>query len=194
MVFKWFLNGFLNGLFGPLIVASRTSIYLQHLASIQARTSPVKFAALAQRWLGEHPGVLGLTDGASHRHPEQDRCGEEWAAFGHEEGTSFFHPSSYICSFTHMCTSFARRRDWLDGILWCVRNTQTLAWLQRLDCFAVLWMLSEYGSSFKKWVSVSRRSRESLDVFERSIHFGTTRTCRRKFSCCNGCVGGNEDF
>ena len=25
MVFKWFLNGFLNGLFGPLIVASRTS-------------------------------------------------------------------------------------------------------------------------------------------------------------------------
>ena len=30
MVFKWFLNGFLNGLLGPLIVASRTSRLFAH--------------------------------------------------------------------------------------------------------------------------------------------------------------------
>ena len=44
MVFKWFLNGFLNGLFGPLIVTSRTSTFtffarLKHLL----RTHFVRF-------------------------------------------------------------------------------------------------------------------------------------------------------
>ena len=41
MVFKWFLNGFLNGLFGPLIVASRTSSYLQRSVPIQPKTSNI---------------------------------------------------------------------------------------------------------------------------------------------------------
>ena len=46
--FKWFFNGFLNdflnGLFGPLIVASRTSIFLQNVTSIQPITGLSKFA------------------------------------------------------------------------------------------------------------------------------------------------------
>ena len=46
MVFKWFLNGFLNGLLGPLIVASRTSIYylLAKVGFDTADNKPVKFA------------------------------------------------------------------------------------------------------------------------------------------------------
>mgnify|MGYP004107556453 CR=1 FL=1 len=78
-----------------LVKSFPTNIYLQNLASIQKRTSPVKFAHLAEK--SEKGSISNLStkvDGRTRNDPDQRRRRSFWRD-GDVEPTKKGHSSEY---------------------------------------------------------------------------------------------------